>query len=191
MFLVAWAGIAQGKAPSSHVPTLKRSLLTPRHPTHYHSSIDNTYVFIKSLPPPKNPEPSHDDHDHLISRIYYVQAEVIDQLQSQASSNGRRSKLVTFSAFLWKLIAEAGSDCSTKCKLGIVVDGRERLRGRGDTANLCMQNYFGNVLSIPYSEASVDKAIVKVYCKGSNDEAVVVVSSGQRFPVSRLDFGWG
>ncbi|KAA8544382.1 hypothetical protein F0562_022394 [Nyssa sinensis] len=231
MFLVAWAGIAQGKAPSSHVPTLKRTLLTPRRPPHYHSSIDNTYVFIKSLPPPINPEPSHDDHDHLISRIYYVQAEVIDQLQSQASSNGRRSKLVTFSAFLWKLIAEAGSDCSKKCKLGIVVDGRERLRGRGGTANLCMQNYFGNVLSIPYSEASVgelkamplslvaddvhaflegatkeehflglidwvelhrpDKAIVKVYCKGSNDEAAVVVSSGQRFPVSRLDFGWG
>lgn len=34
-------------------------------------------------------------------------------------------------------------------------------------------------------------AVVKVYCKDENDEAAVVVSSGQRFPVQKLDFGWG
>ncbi|GER41748.1 HXXXD-type acyl-transferase family protein [Striga asiatica] len=34
-------------------------------------------------------------------------------------------------------------------------------------------------------------AVVKVYCRDENDEAAVVVSSGLRFPVQELNFGWG
>lgn len=101
----------------------------------------------------------------------------------------------------------------------------------GDGADYFMQNYFGNVLSVPYGEETVGKlkamelsqvanvvhecvaeatkeehflglidwvesrrpepAIVKVYCKEDTDEAAVVVSSGQQFPATRVDFGWG
>ncbi|KAJ8628963.1 hypothetical protein MRB53_022286 [Persea americana] len=31
----------------------------------------------------------------------------------------------------------------------------------------------------------------RIYCKGSEDESVFVVSSGRRFPVGKVDFGWG
>lgn len=96
-----------------------------------------------------------------------------------------------------------------------------------------MDNYFGNVLSVPYSDASVGElkslplseianlvhacvesaaneehfrglvdwvenhrpqlAMCKIYsCLPSDTEEVaVVVSSGQRFPVSKMDYGWG
>ncbi|MGV7343303.1 acyltransferase, partial [Mycobacterium kansasii] len=34
-------------------------------------------------------------------------------------------------------------------------------------------------------------AVAKIYCRGREDGAAFVVSSGQRFPVKRVDFGWG
>lgn len=177
------------------------------------------------MPPP----PSSSSHDQLTSRIYHIKSDEIDRFQSQASCNGtRRSKIESFSAFLWKAIASGGGDDHSKTvKLGIVVDGRARLGGKTTS----LECYFGNVLSIPYVEASVGElktaslkevgdivhecvatastaehflalidwvemrrpkpAVVKVYCKDENDEAAVVVSSGQRFPVRELDFGWG
>ena len=109
--------------------------------------------------------------------------------------------------------------------MGIVVDGRSRLK--------YMENYFGNVLSLPYATIGTDKleemelkevaeavhdcirgaanaehfrglvdwvearrpepAVARVYC-GPGDgvgEVVVVVSSGRRFPVAEVEFGWG
>ncbi|KAL1547889.1 coniferyl alcohol acyltransferase-like [Salvia divinorum] len=45
---------------------------------------------------------------------------------------------------------------------------------------------------IDWVEVWRPKAIVgKGYCKGESHEATVVVSSGQRFPMRMLDFGWG
>ncbi|PSR85239.1 Anthranilate N-benzoyltransferase protein [Actinidia chinensis var. chinensis] len=246
MFFVAWANMALPKPiPHAHAPSFRRSLLSPRRPPNYdHSSVfDNMYVFISMLSaPPKDEE--EEEEDRLLSRIYYIEAEEINRLQSLASANNngkRRSKLESFSAFLWKLIAAGGDDPNKRCKMGIVVDGRERLNnhsrgggrggGKADAFAFPMQNYFGNVLSVPYGEESVgelkemalsevanvlhacvegaakeehflglidwvelhrpQKAIVKVYCKEDDDEAAVVVSSGQRFPVSKMDFGWG
>ncbi|KAK6131726.1 hypothetical protein DH2020_034523 [Rehmannia glutinosa] len=221
MFLTAWAEIAQGK-PITLLPSFGRSLFNPRRPPQPHKSLDKIYAPLLSMPPP----PSADDHDHLTSRIYYVRSNEIDRIQSQASYNGtRRSKIESFSAFLWKSIA-GGGDRSKTIKLGIVVDGRTRLSGKTTSLDC----YFGNVLSIPYVEASVGElqttslkgmadivhecvaaastaehflalidwvemrrpkpAVVKVYCKDENDEAAIVVSSGQRFPVQELDFGW-
>ncbi|KAH7849304.1 hypothetical protein Vadar_015994 [Vaccinium darrowii] len=253
MFLVAWAHIARTRNRIPTTPSFRRSLLNPRRPGHYHHSIDNMYVLISSLPlnHPKEAEPDEengdDDDGHLLSRIYYIDAEEINRLQSEANGmNGdcggkrRRSKLEAFTAFLWKLVASAGDDVSKRCKMGVVVNGRERLNNRssrghgdvnGDAADFSMQNYFGNVLSVPYGEETVgelkamelsqvadsvhkciaeatkeehflglidwveshrpEKAIVKVYCKEDTDEAAVVVSSGQRFPVAQVDFGWG
>ncbi|XP_058113126.1 coniferyl alcohol acyltransferase-like [Magnolia sinica] len=34
-------------------------------------------------------------------------------------------------------------------------------------------------------------AMTKIYCRGREDGAAFVVSLGQRFPVERVDFGWG
>ncbi|CAK9171028.1 unnamed protein product [Ilex paraguariensis] len=122
-------------------------------------------------------------------------------------------------------MAEGGHDHSKKCKMGIVVDGLGRL----DRA-LSLENYLGNLVSIPSDEARVGEIkmmalnqvadvvhkcvegakeehflglidwvelhrpkqiVAKVYFKESNDEATVVVSSGQRFIVSEMDFGGG
>lgn len=223
MFLTAWAEIAQAK-PIKLLPSFRRSLFNPRRPPQPHKSLDKIYAPLLSMPPP----PSADDHDCLTSRIYYVTSNEIERLQSEATYNGtRKSKIESFSAFLWKAIAGGGDDRSKTVKLGVVVDGRARLSG--ETTSL--ECYFGNVLSIPYVEASVGElqttslkgvadivhecvaaastaehflalidwvelrrpkpAVVKVYCKDENDEAAVVVSSGQRFPVQKLDFGWG
>ncbi|PIN01545.1 Alcohol O-acetyltransferase [Handroanthus impetiginosus] len=223
MFLAAWAEIAQAK-PITRLPSFRRSLFNPRRPPQSHKSLDKLYAPRLSMPS----SPSADDHDHLISRIYCIKSKEIECLQSDASYNGtRRSKIESFSAFLWKSIAATGDDRSKVVKLGVVVDGRTRLSNKA----MSLESYFGNVLSVPYAEASVGEiqttplkdvvdmvhecvamastaehflalidwvemrrpnpAVVKVYCKDENDEAAVVISSGQRFPVQELDFGWG
>ncbi|XAR66982.1 Alcohol O-acetyltransferase [Bertholletia excelsa] len=225
MFFIAWAEIAAGKPPSAATPSFRRSLLSPRCPGHSDPSIDDFYV---PAPPGDQSDPIPGDDDHLLSRIYYIEGAQLDWLQSQAASAAgyRRSKLESFSSFLWKLVASGGRDPSKTCKIGIVVDGRERLSRNGK-----MDNYFGNVLSVPYTEATVgeltemplakaaeavhecvagaataehfhdlvdwvearrpERAIVRVYCGGDNEEAAVVVSSGRQFPAERVDFGWG
>lgn len=33
--------------------------------------------------------------------------------------------------------------------------------------------------------------MAKIYCAGSSDGPALVVSSGHRFPVGKMDFGWG
>ncbi|KDP25022.1 hypothetical protein JCGZ_22557 [Jatropha curcas] len=224
MFVVSWAEMAQSKAISdSVVPSFRRSLLNPRRPACIHPSLDDMYVPISKLQPPKD---SDSDDDHLISRIYYVKADSLNKLQSLASSIGcQRTKLESFSALLWQLVAKSAKNGMAKVsKMGIVVDGRTRL---GDT----MDSYFGNVLSIPYGKKKIDElianplswvanevhdflesaatkehflglidwveahrpepALAKIYGSGSDDGPAFVVSSGQRFPVSKVDFGWG
>ncbi|XP_035548450.1 shikimate O-hydroxycinnamoyltransferase-like [Juglans regia] len=232
MFLVSWAEMARSKTITV-MPSFRRSLLNPRHPGSIHPSLDDMYVPITTLAPPKDPEPDADD---LISRIYYITADQLNRLQSLASStNGcRRTKLQCFSAFLWKMIAKWAiiKNMDKKVtKLGIVVDGRTRLsEGDKHKASL-MGSYFGNVLSIPYGakqvseindkpldwvadevhkllEGAVTKehflglidwveahrpvpGLAKIYYNGSEDGPALVVSSGQQFPVSKVDFGWG
>ncbi|XP_002532044.2 coniferyl alcohol acyltransferase [Ricinus communis] len=233
MFLVSWAEAAQSK-PISTTPSLRRSLLNPRRPGHIHPSLDNIYLPISLFALPKDPKTNNlDDHDHLISRIYYVKADELTQLQSLASSNGnKRTKLESFSAFLWQLIAQCASKNNTKngktkvSKMGIVVDGRSRLLSDDK-----MCTYFGNVLSIPYGCMKIDEliehklswvankvhdflesevtkehflglidwveahrpepAVSKIYASNKEDGPAFVISSGQRFPVCEVDFGWG
>ncbi|KAF8392792.1 hypothetical protein HHK36_021029 [Tetracentron sinense] len=220
MFFLAWAQIAQNNKHTSPPPSFRRSLLNPRRPGLYDASLDNMYVPISSLPPP-----TQTGSDPIINRIYYVKSEDIDGLQSRASSNGyRRSKLEAFSAFLWQIMAKGAA---RGCKMGIVVDGRTRLSGKTSL----METYFGNVLSVPFGEGSIDElttkplswvaeavheflecavtkehflglidwveahrpepAMAKAYSTGSDEGAAFVVSSGQRFPVREVDFGWG
>lgn len=259
MFLVAWARMAadhDSRLPPP--PTFRRSLLNPRRPGAVDPSLDDMYMPVTALPPPAAAKPK-ENQDHLISRIYYVEAHQLQHLQSLASSSGgqKRTKLESFSAFLWKLVAtgagavpvEYHDDPTTKpsplgqlrCKMGIVVDGRTRLSDEDphqhqshdhDQAKAkLMGSYFGNVLSIPFGSDAVEDLIqhpldwvasqvhdfirgavtkehflglidwveahrpvpglAKIYGSGSQDGPAFVVSSGQRFPVSEIDFGWG
>nr|GMD69656.1 shikimate O-hydroxycinnamoyltransferase-like [Ipomoea batatas] len=239
MFLVSWSEIAQAKQPSQ-LPCFRRSFLFPRCPGHYDLSVANMYVPISSLPPP---EPAVlGAEEPLISRIYCVTAEQIRDLQSQANDysekdvgdklkHPRWTKVEAFCAFLWKTVASGKSRRNFKnFRLGIVVDGRTRLSGGDQNKAKSFKGYFGNVLSIPFGEKTIEElsenpltwvasavhefleeavtrehflglidwveahrpelAVAKVYAS-SGDGAALVVSSGQRFPVRKIDFGWG
>ncbi|XP_052188524.1 coniferyl alcohol acyltransferase-like [Diospyros lotus] len=221
MFLVSWAEMAQSK-PLSLLPSFRRSILSPRRPAGtYHPSIDEMYVPISALPPPKQRRP---DSELLISRIYYVESGQLNHLQSLASDScagKKRTKLEAFSAFLWKIVAGRETQPDGTCSMGIVVDGRTRLS--------TIEGYFGNVLSIPFGKKSagelrgkdlswvanavhefLEEAVSKehfldlidwveahrpepglsrIYAAGGGP--AFVVSSGQRFPVGKVDFGWG
>ncbi|XP_059458294.1 coniferyl alcohol acyltransferase-like [Corylus avellana] len=147
MFLVSWAELALSK-PISTSPSFRPSLLNPRRPGSIHPSLDDMYVPVTKLPPPKHPEP---DYDHLISRIYYITAEQLSRLQSLASTKGcRRTKLESFSAFLWKMVAKLAvtQNADKKItKMGVVVDGRTRLTDGDEHKASLLGSYFGNVLS--------------------------------------------
>ncbi|KAF5726841.1 cinnamyl alcohol acyltransferase 1 [Tripterygium wilfordii] len=232
MFLVSWAEIAQSK-PISTLPSFRRSILNPRYPVgEYDRSLDEMYIPISTLPPPEEPSPS----DHLLSRIYYIKANDLIDLQSLASSNEcKRTKLESFSALLWKIVAKSATKdtiASNKVSnMGVVVDGRTRLGHDGVHKATKMETYFGNVLSIPYGSIRVndliskplnwvadeihgfletlvtkdhfldlidwveahrpEPAMCKIYNSRNDDGPAFVVSSGQRFPVEKMDFGWG
>ncbi|KAJ9177670.1 hypothetical protein P3X46_012862 [Hevea brasiliensis] len=239
MFLVSWAETAQSK-PISILPSFRRSLLSPRLSAGcFDPSIDEMFVPISSFLPPKD-QPEANPDDHLISRIYYVKAHELTRLQSLASSNGyKRTKLESFSAFLWQLIAKCASNEENSTtertkisKMGIVVDGRSRLSDKTTPEKaIQMATYFGNVLSLPYVCKRVEEltelplsrvannvhnclekaatkehfwalidwveahrpvsVVAKIYTRARYDGPAFVISSGQRFPVSKLDFGWG
>ncbi|KAJ9550681.1 hypothetical protein OSB04_014726 [Centaurea solstitialis] len=233
MFLASWAEITRSK-PMSCFPSFRRSMLHPRRPPLITNFYDTLYVPISSLPPP----PTSALTNPLISRIYYIEAHHINNLQTVSSSDGNpQSKLISFISFLWKIIAEGDEDFKT-CRMGVVVDGRERLKDIADFENLSindsltMKNYFGNVLSVPYGEAGAgdlkemplsqvakmvhkfvssattkehfrglidwvevhrpEKAVTKIYTRMEGDDGgAVVVSSGMRLQIERMDFGWG
>ncbi|KAF4376347.1 hypothetical protein G4B88_000035 [Cannabis sativa] len=228
MFLVSWAELARSK-PLTHLPSFRRSLLNPRRPGHIDPAFEHMY--IPAMPPPPE-DPSAPPTDHLISRIYHIKAEELNKLQTLASSNNkRRSKLESFSAYLWQLVAKSSpnTDSEKPCRLGIVVDGRKWL-SKGDQQTT-MSSYFGNVLSVPFTGKKVSDLIeeplnevanevheclgkalreehflglidwveklrpvpgmTRIYSYRREDGPSFVVSSGQRFPVSDIDFGWG
>ena len=155
MFLVSWAEISRSDVPISCVPSFRRSLLNPRRPLVMDSAIDQMYIPVTSLPPPQ--ETTNPD-SILASRLYYIKADALDDLQALASGSKRRTKLESFSAFLWKLVAKhAATDPvpSKNSKLGIVVDGRRRVMEQEKNT------YFGNVLSIPFGGQKIDDLVNK------------------------------
>ncbi|KAK4278931.1 hypothetical protein QN277_016704 [Acacia crassicarpa] len=163
MFLVYWAHLAQPTRlksdPLPSQPCFQRSLLSPRRPCCIHPSIHNMYVPFSNLPPPKETTPGSES-DPLITRIYYITADQLDHIQSLANSNAvindgvkkKRTKLVSFCAFLWKMVAASAKDKRVIARMGIVVDGRKRFSK--EKASL-LSSYFGNVISIPYGRKTV------------------------------------
>ncbi|KAH7855853.1 hypothetical protein Vadar_029719 [Vaccinium darrowii] len=231
MFLVSWAETAR-LIPLSLRPSFRRSLLNPRRPGLYSSSLNHLYIPISTLPPA--PEPQHCSADDIISHIYYISTDQLIRLQLLASRGGtRKTKFEAFCAFLWKLVATGVTEEGQFCKLGIVVDGRMRLsQGEIDKSKL-FSSYFGNVLSIPYGEKPVrvltnqplhltadsvhaflesaltkdhfldlvdlvearrpEPLLARVYAGGEDgpNGPALVVSSGQLFALSEVEFGWG
>ncbi|KAF5741634.1 cinnamyl alcohol acyltransferase 1 [Tripterygium wilfordii] len=231
MFLVSWTEMAQSK-PLSTLPSFRRSSLNPRRPLNIDSSLDDIYVPVSAIPPPRDSTIAPDDH--LASRIYYVKASDLNRLQSLTGSNCyKRTKLESMSALLWKIVAKSSTKTNPHnvvSRMGIVVDGRTRLSQDNVNKAKTMSNYFGNVLSIPYGGIKVDDLIekpldwvtdevhdflengvtkehflglidwveakrpgpvlAKIYVGDKDDGPAFVVSSGQRFPVSEIDFGW-
>ncbi|KAK9155780.1 hypothetical protein Sjap_003260 [Stephania japonica] len=240
MFLLAWAEIAREK-PVSHLATFDRSLLCPRQFGHYDKSIDGMYK-------PLSAPPTRGNNDHNpISRIYYINADTINRIQSQANransikGNRQKSKLESFTAFLWQVFARnIGNEKTKRIRMGIVVDGRTRIAmNHGEQERLFVKhhqvhpvcNYFGNVISIPFGDTSISNimkkplssvadevqeflssaltkehfmglidwvevhrpkpTLARIFCTSSEEEVAFVVSSGLRFPVNRVNFGWG
>nr|AYQ58372.1 shikimate O-hydroxycinnamoyltransferase-like protein [Camellia sinensis] len=157
MFLLSWAEMAHDKQLSL-LPSIGRSILSPRQPGWYDPFLDDMYVPVSALPPlPKNTKPNVDE---LISRIYYIEADQLSRLQSLANhgTSGRgKTKLEAFSAFLWKLVAAREAERGKVSRMGIVVDGRMRLREADADSKRAtlMDAYFGNVLSIPFGKERV------------------------------------
>uniref|UniRef100_A0A0D3AJC4 Uncharacterized protein n=1 Tax=Brassica oleracea var. oleracea TaxID=109376 RepID=A0A0D3AJC4_BRAOL len=184
MFLHSWAQISRSDVPTSYMPSFNRSLLNPRRPLVIDSSVDQMYMPVTSLPLPQ--ETTNPDNI-LTSRIYYIKADVVRELQTLAG-NGKRTKLESFSAFLWKLVAKHAATTTDlkllNSKLGIVVDGRKKLTEQETNT------YFGNVLSVPFDSPS-GPGLSRIYGTGSEEGPAFVVSSGKSFPVTRIDFGWG
>ncbi|RVW69577.1 Shikimate O-hydroxycinnamoyltransferase [Vitis vinifera] len=159
MFLVSWAEMAQSK-PLSVLPSFRRSLLNARRPGSYDPSLDDMYVPMSALPPPKAPQPGD---DLLINRLYYVTGEQLSLLQSLATSKSnscKRTKLESLSAFLWKMVAKSAvtENANQKiCRMGTVVDGRKRLSSGDEVKAAMMASYFGNVLSIPFGKKTINE----------------------------------
>jgi hypothetical protein len=143
MFLVAWSAAARG-GPAPPAPSFRRSLLAPRHPPP--PSTDGTLadrLFVPVSLAPALPDTA------AANRIYRVSAADVAALQAAAGPG--RTKLEAFTAHLWRLHARAATRRRIEsCCMGVVVDGRTRLRGGDGDGAGAMGAYFGNVLSIPY-----------------------------------------
>ncbi|KAI4305961.1 hypothetical protein L6164_029286 [Bauhinia variegata] len=170
MFLVSWAKTAQPTEPRIiHTappckPCFRCSLLSPRRPGSIHPSLNDMYVPMSMLSPRKELETTSEP-DHLISRIYYVTVEELGHMQSLANSNpingAKRTKLESFCAFLWKMVAASAMGKRVNVKMGIVVDGRKRLSNGDKDKEALMGSYFGNVLSIPFGGKLVEELLEK------------------------------
>ncbi|KAL9691303.1 hypothetical protein QQ045_011724 [Rhodiola kirilowii] len=228
IFLVSWSEKALSK-PLSFPPS--RLIFKHRSPLRYGPELSQLFSLMSSLPPP------FISNNSRISRMYYITADQTVAVQNAVSTEtSNRTKLESFSAFLWKLLAKCACQESTEnkeliTKMAIVVDGRSRLASVYD--HQACATYFGNVISIPYGSETeeiimnkpltwVGERVAEIVKAGANtdrfldmidlaeetrraddiaiptgfwpkssDGSKVCVSSGLRFPVGKLDFGWG
>ncbi|KAL4564398.1 hypothetical protein LXL04_028462 [Taraxacum kok-saghyz] len=149
IFLTAWAEFARFNK-ISNIPSFRSSILSPRRPPRYDTTFEDMYIPVSSLPPPP---PSYVE-DPLCSRFYYIDAESIQQVQSQASTKDiRRSKLQSFTAYIWKLLAQKRDcDANETTRVGVIVNGQKFLTGNTDEELSYLKTHYGNILSIPYGK---------------------------------------
>ncbi|CAE6104518.1 unnamed protein product [Arabidopsis arenosa] len=186
MFLVSWAEISRSDVPISYVPSFKRSLLDPRRPLIIDSSIDQMYMPLTSLTVPQE---ITDEDNILTSSIYYIKADVLAKLQTLAS-NGKRTKLESFSAFLWKLLAK---HAATDSRIDDLI--HKPLSWVNDEVHKVLEStmtkdHFLNLIDWIETRRPIP-VLSRIYGTGLNDGPAFVVSSGKSFPVTQIDFGWG
>ncbi|CAI8588348.1 unnamed protein product [Vicia faba] len=225
-FISSWCEIAQNK-PLACIPNHTRNLHA-RSPPKYQPYLDQ--IFIKCTM--EEIQNMSMNNNISLKRLYHISASSISTLQRLCSVNGiKRTKIEAFSAYVWKIMINTiDQNLHKKCKMGWLVNGRDRLSGSKTIKNISMSNYIGNVLSLAFGEARIQElkenslsdigeivhdAISKVSNEehfldlidwiefhrpglmlakavlGQDDGPVLVVSSGQRFPVSEVDFGFG
>ncbi|CBI29221.3 unnamed protein product, partial [Vitis vinifera] len=181
-FLFSWSEIAL-RRPLSCIPDHRRNLHARCPPT-YDPLLDRTFVKctmeeIVNIP----------TMNTLLKRLYHVDASSINHLQKLACLNGhKRTKIEAFSAYLWKVMVKAIDEKHEKCNMGWLVDGRMSMCGGQNS----LSNYIGNVLSVAVGEASCHRpGLMLSRTVLGRGGPTLVVSSGRRFPVSELDFGFG
>lgn len=227
MFFISWAKHSRNNSTLSPNPSIACSILCPRDSPAYCAEIENMYVrHALQEAGQENPRPPS-----LVSRIYHLDVKNIVDLQINANKDGNSyTKLEAFGAYLWKLLISTQKVNDTlNCKIGIVVDGRPRLREMRISPN-----YFGNVIILPFAQSSAHyikrkplcwsaglihdaiqsatneecfqslidfvetikptPALAKIYCRADGIQSsgpAVLVSSGLRFPLYEVDYGWG
>ncbi|MCD7453320.1 hypothetical protein HAX54_020485 [Datura stramonium] len=180
MFLVSWAELAQSE-PLSQLP----SFLFPRlrRPSYYYDPlIDSMYLPISALK-----QETTNINQVILSRISYVKAEEINHLQSLANFNKTNfTKLVSFSAFLWKIIASAGTTeisnntiNNKKFKLGIVVNGRTRLSNGDENQTKLLKGEIRicDVMPMPSPKGNGDWIVYMHMLKGQVDLVEAIASN--------------
>ncbi|KAL2898633.1 Omega-hydroxypalmitate O-feruloyl transferase [Bienertia sinuspersici] len=124
MFWVTWAEMATS-LPISSTPNFRRSLISPNNPNdplnnnnainNNDSFFDELYLPISSIPKPSPNQPQ--DVDPLVTRVYLISKDQLMEIQTLCSQDfdikvedgsckrKSSSKLQSFSAFLWQIIA--------------------------------------------------------------------------------------
>ncbi|KAH9289679.1 hypothetical protein KI387_033796, partial [Taxus chinensis] len=101
------------------------------------------------------------------------------------SANTNCSKFEAFSAYFWRLLMHTQEVNQTKnCRIGIVVDGRSRLQTIGMS-----DNYFGNVLLLPFIERNAGDVKNKSISWGAGliHDAISSAANDEHFQ-SLIDF---
>lgn len=150
MFMLAWANIALGQ-PINRMPFFSSSLLSARllFPSNLVDPLFDRLYGPLSLHPPAT---SSISFTTPINRIYYISA--IDIARLQETAGHQHSKMVSFTAYLWQMLAKSARQGEKSCSMGIVVDGRSRMKNLYGAK--FMENYFGDVLSIPFGNLPIE-----------------------------------
>lgn len=157
-FLRMWSELARtGKivADGDGKPSHDRSVFSPRNPPSYRASLAadlttfDQHRLVNVLTA----------HDSFVDRLYYIEAGDIARLREMASTKLQRSSRVqAVSAYLWKVLAgvvAASRVPEERCRMGWWVSARRRLRSP-ELAS-AMRNYFGNVTTYAYGDATVEE----------------------------------
>ncbi|KAG9442577.1 hypothetical protein H6P81_018431 [Aristolochia fimbriata] len=150
LFLRAWADTARTGSVSVEPDHRRAEAFKPRSPPRFGPEIDRMLTScaleeILNLP----------QNDITLKRLYYIQASDVQRLQRLCSTGEcRRTKIESFSAYLWKILASAGGGgAAAACKMGWLTDGRTRLSTRYKD----LSNYVGNVVSMALGEATIEE----------------------------------
>ncbi|KAK2998273.1 hypothetical protein RJ639_024170 [Escallonia herrerae] len=191
-FLLTWSEIAT-KKPISCLPDHRRGLRAQFPPT-YDPTLDQVFVSCTLQDIVHMPT-----INFMVKRPYYVAVSNIDQLQRLACTYAHeRTKIEAFSAILWKIMVRIIDETHTTCNMAFgeasVVEVKQG--SISDVATMVhdaiskITNATHFLDLIDWIECHRPGMMLSKLVLGRGGPAVVV-SSGRRFPVSELDFGFG